>query len=279
MDIPKITNLSLQSEKSPLIFDPSFPTDLNNLIFEKAIVQETLQEAARSISTLIQINKASYCYLNNKDHCLEIIKKLSLRFDCSNEDVAQHLQNSRGKYQYYIQCSLFHIIQNNDIIHMKTLLSKWKCDGADLNFTYGDDCQTPLMQSLGYPKSNIALAQWLIQNDADLNIIDKDGWTFYSHICYDPRILEDLIKHPQFDINFRDGYGRTALMYLIRHLNTWENPNAYLQWLLDGIKDFLMHGANPMIADNEKQTALDYARKNKYHVLDLLQEEIQKKHQ
>jgi hypothetical protein len=139
---------------------------------------KSLQEAGDLISSLTLINKEFYELLNERNLCLQIIKYLSARFNCSNIVACSVLKTEKAKYLLERQIELFKFAQKkeNFSLNDNVVITGIYLQGADLEFTYdyAKDIATALIISL---LNESELAQILITLGANINIKSKNGLT------------------------------------------------------------------------------------------------------
>ena len=114
----------------------------------------------------------------------------------------------------------------NDYDMVKFLVEK----GADVNAkTHSEysSVETPLLLSLDYEHiesrydENSSVAEYLINNGADINVTNNHGETplMYASKVHNIKVVELLIQKGA-DINAFDNYGNTALIYGVNNLET-----------------------------------------------------------
>ncbi|AGA67448.1 ankyrin repeat-containing protein [Brachyspira pilosicoli P43/6/78] len=114
----------------------------------------------------------------------------------------------------------------NDYDMVKFLVEK----GADVNAkTHSEysSVETPLLLSLDYEHiesrydENSSVAEYLINNGADINVTNEDGETplMYASKLHNIKVIELLIQKGA-DINAFNNYGNTALIYGVNNLET-----------------------------------------------------------
>ena len=126
----------------------------------------SLKTAALTINSLAQVNKELNTLINNPQFCLQIIKHLSKKFKCSDEETANVLQTQEAKRLIKLQNELklfcesappktfFDITIKSSVISLASLIEQ----GVDLNFTYASQFYntyttfTPLIHALAKPE-------------------------------------------------------------------------------------------------------------------------------
>jgi hypothetical protein len=143
----------------------------------------SLEKAAFAVNALSQVNHKLHALLNNPKLCLQIIKYLATKFNCSDQAAAEALQTQEAKRRLKLQNDLYQLCIQESLINLSSFESLLE-QGVDLEFTYQlfvpNDFPTPLM----------------------LACTMKTG------------ILEKLlsVNTQLFDINRRNYAGQTALM-------------------------------------------------------------------
>ncbi|WP_347292251.1 ankyrin repeat domain-containing protein, partial [uncultured Brachyspira sp.] len=114
----------------------------------------------------------------------------------------------------------------NDYDMVKFLVEKGADVNAKTHFEYSS-VVTPLLLSLDYEHiesrydENSSVAEYLINNGADINVTNEDGETplMYASKVHNIKVIELLIQKGA-DINAFDNYGNTALIYGVNNLET-----------------------------------------------------------
>ncbi|MEI0525256.1 ankyrin repeat domain-containing protein [Brachyspira murdochii] len=172
----------------------------------------------------------------------------------------------------------------NDYDMVKFLVEK----GADVNAKTHSEYRsvvTPILLSLDYEHiesrydENSSVAEYLINNGADINVTNEDGETplMYASKVHNIKVIELLIQKGA-DINAFDNYGNTALIYGVNNLETVKllvengaDVNFYKggstalisaceyshERNIDVIKYLVSKKANINAQDNEGDTALN----------------------
>ena len=114
----------------------------------------------------------------------------------------------------------------NDYDMVKFLVEKGADVNAKTHFEYSS-VETPLLLSLDYEHiesrydENSSVAEYLINNGANINVTNEDGETplMYASKVHNIKVIELLIQKGA-DINVFDNYGNTALIYGVNNLET-----------------------------------------------------------
>ena len=89
---------------------------------------DTLQEAAQMISSMAQVDKYLNAQINDPQVCLQLIKRLAKRFNCSDEEAAKALQIPEARRRLELQIKLWSVLRAED---MQNLIN----EGADPDFS------------------------------------------------------------------------------------------------------------------------------------------------
>ncbi len=280
------------------------PKDVQNTIISLLTINtsaKTLQEAAQAINRLAQVNKELNTLINDPQFCLQIIKQLSQKFNCSNITATQTLQTKEAKNRLKLQKDLkdlikifenyahyYHYPEKATSICLDKLTSLYQA-GVDLEFTYDNDDMffdflkaflTPLM--IASIQENLLMIDCLLQQGSNINQTTNKGKTalMLAAECSNASFsIEKLLTYSVININQQDENGNTALMYAIKGGNLIDNINV--------IELLLNAGADPEIANNEGLTPLQAAKTRPrrldpieriQHMINLIEEAIDKKH-
>lgn len=75
----------------------------SDIIFLICANYDNLEDAAKSVNALAQTNKFFNTRINDDNHALQLIKNLSLQFNCSNMCVTETLNTAAANYRYLLQ--------------------------------------------------------------------------------------------------------------------------------------------------------------------------------
>jgi hypothetical protein len=299
-----ITLLILTCSSLSNCMEQHISTDIQRELLNTSVLSAaTLHEAIHPIKTFYLSCKKFNKFIE-QEH-LSLIKKLSIKFELSNEYAASKLPTLIASNILMKQLG-FSAMCGTDIRtritpeqerHIK------KCN-IDLDFTYGDNCETQLIEACArsttstysYDIGKPFVAAWLVKNGADINKSDRQGTTAPFHAIArwddsDKQLIEYFWNHPQFRVN-EIGYqrGRTTLIsYLAKYLPSKESAGyeshysrkrSFFFRLIQGLCN---RGADPELKphynDQTYKSALDRAiEKNDQELLAILQEAIAKKH-
>jgi ankyrin repeat protein len=205
-----------------------------------------LEEAAFSINALAQVNKELNKLINEPVFCLQLIKHLAQKFNCTDQKAAETLKTQEAQnrlelqHKLYVICSQYTKEDIRDSI--KNLITK----GVDLNFTYhtyldSDDSsdsssdddgnaieETPLM--IATRTNDCPLIQVLLHNGADINKANSEGETALMIAVehQNKNAVQCLLNNPNLAINQQDKNGWTALTRAL-----WLNDIAIIKILLN----------------------------------------------
>ena len=243
---------------------------------------QSLKDAGRLINTFTQTCKIFEASFNDSNHCLCLIKKLSERFGCSNEKVAETLSIQAARDRWYLQNSLQLFCRHPKKHKIFTSrVAKLKRNNVDFDFTYDDSCMTCLMFTLSPTTPTPEVAKYLILNGADLHLENKYGYTAYGDIFRDhPYLIPFLVEHKKLEPNKTDN-DRTPLINLKLSFNQFGASEDYVQFIEDGVKILLEAGADPELADRDGSRPLDLVRRviaPHIKFVTLLEDAITKKH-
>jgi len=286
--------------KQKLILALSFSLSLLNamekmeLFFTTDIAQclciygtESLNDAGMLISAFTQANQALAKSFNGSSTCLFIIKKLSDRFDCSDQQAAEILSIQAARNRLYLQntfqsyCKGFAHPYDDNNKTMNSRFAKLKRDNVDFNFSYSDGCRTGLMVALSLTDPEPEAAKYLILNGANLHIEDKNGFSAHSRIFrFHPCLIPFLLEHKKLEPNKKNRHGMTPLIYLM--VSLWDMRSLeYISQVQHGTKILLDLGADPELEPTKGGSAVAYAhnKQNQYpQFVTLLEDAIKKKH-
>ena len=234
-----IANILLGFEElnpNKLSLPPEDQYQIINLLFTHTHTN-SLQVAAKTISSLAQVNTQLHALINNPQLCLQLIKYLALKFKCSDQQVATTLQIPEAQRRLKLQ-NILHKLCTADSLKGLPSLDSLCQQEVDLEFTYTsffpDFFPTPLM----------------LAATMNTGILEK--------LC---SISSDLL-----DVNQRSLEGETALVLAIQ-----SGLPFNVKTLLDANADPLIadnDGLTPL-----KLAQL----KHNQEIIDLIQEAINKK--
>ena len=222
------------------------PKEMQNQIIYFLSLNTTassLKEAAFTINSLAQVNHELNKLINGPAMCLELIKHLAKKFNCSDEQAAKALQTKEAKRRaelqnkLYIRCitEVWKINTLKNIPSLESLIGQ----GVDLEFTYN----TPTSKVFATPLT--------------IAISAKNG--MLKTLC--------SLGNKYFDINQYTPSGTTALIFAI-------------SLKAAGKTEILLNaGADPNLADFTGLTPLAAAQQtDNQEIINLIQDAIVKKH-
>jgi hypothetical protein len=240
-----------------LLLEPPFeftelPKDMQNLIIQLLTLETTatsLKTAAYTINSLAQVNKELNNLINNPEFCLQIIKHLAQKFDCTDQEATASLQTPEAKRRLQIQNQLKLFCENTSPVKIFFKIT---------------------------PIKNIPTLESIIEQGADLNFTYTSSF-YHHHFTFTPLIfalgkdviLETLcaVEKNKIDINQRDLDGNTALILAVERK------------LISSIEILLNAGVDPERANNIGQTPLQVAEETgNQEIITLIQDAIDKKH-
>jgi len=258
---------------APFAFS-GLPQDMQNKIIEFLSIYstaESLSGATRMINSLAQVNTELNAKINDPAFCLQIIKHLSRKFNCSDMDVCLALQTHAAKQLLVLQQQLYNLCTNTEmsLYDLQEHLIDICVKGVDLEFTYTITMKdvilhqdhivyaTPLM--IASMESYQAILPLLSQG-VNINATDKNGTTALMFAAKTRNVgaAQELCKYRKFlDINKQDEYGNTALLYSL-----FQSPYHFAHVTFIGISQAILDaGADPELANNDGVTPLQVAQK------------------
>ncbi len=207
-----------ESHKQPFLQDQAFenlPLDerAKTLLFlSKNNTASSLNFAAYAINSLTKINKQLDTLINNPTFCLQLIKRLAQRFNCSDETAAEALQTTEAQKRLVIQKefeALFSKYYFNKI-EFEHLYNAHK-NYVDLNFTYKNFYTNPENPYYDH----------------------KDTLLIISAMTSSPYItikISSLLKTNKIDVNYQNALKETALVKYAKN-----NNNPIVLELLSGV--------------------------------------------
>ncbi len=249
---------------------------------------KSLNDAGQLISAFTQANRTLEKSFNDSSTCLFIIKKLSTRFACSNETVAEALSIKSARKRLYLQktfqsyCKRFAHPYNDDNKVLKQRFQKLKQDNVDFNFSYAHNCDTGIMIALNPSNPEPSIAKYLILNGADLHIEDTNGFSAHSIVFRShPYLIPFLLKHKKIEPNKKNGSrALTPLINLMMQLIYDCNSEHDIENIKQGMKILLDKGADPELKskDNYSPLLLACKKQDRYpQFAEILEQAIAKK--
>ena len=191
--------------------------------------------------------------------------------------------DSRGNTPLIVAC----IVSEEETDKAVETIGKLISYGSNVNFS-GSDGKTALMRASRMGHQRI-VKELLRVEGVDVNIkSSSSGRAALMDACThgDPNTIEELMYYPGIDFNLQDNQGATAVMVmafkgitrslsrLLNHFREKVNidltdKNGFTALMLaavygnvKAVELLLEHGANPMIKDNDGNTAEDLASEN-----------------
>lgn len=280
-----------QDESLPL---RQLPPESQSTIVSFLLINNNAQSitiVGKTINSLAQVNKELNELINDPEFCLQLIKHLAQRFNCSDESAAMALQTQEAYNRLHVQKTFEQMIRT-DKFNKKSFDIYYKeyKHYLDLNFTYKyfyntDYKYTPLLYAaeLQYVsnlhandsnKDQTDKIKWLLNtNTIDINYTNIFGATALTlAVTTNPQIIQLLCNYPGINVNQTTDNGSTALLILCENsISKTFNPQS-IRILLDA-------GADPEIANNAGTTPLKIVEQ--YENLDaiyMIRRAIAKKH-
>ena len=104
-----LNNIPFTEEQKQTSTFAELPQEIQDRIIDlliKSSTTDSLEAAGIAINTLTGINWALYALINNPQFCLQLIKHLAMKFNCSDEEVAQALAVHEAEKQLKLQKKL-----------------------------------------------------------------------------------------------------------------------------------------------------------------------------
>ncbi len=257
-------NMTILSQPNEPFEFTVLPLEMQYQIIQLLASNETassLQEAAKTINFLAQVNHELNELINDPNFCLQLIKRLAQRFSCSEQEVAEVLQTKEAKQRLEIQKQFLTLCQRENFNkeEFDLLYEKYK-QYIDLNFTFiifnpnQEKNEITLLIQAALNNNCLAI-QTILKYGANINkaTYSKVGTALMFAI---PKknidAIQCLLKNRNIAIDQQDNTGTTALM-----IATMINNCPIIQTLLN-------HGANINKATNQGLTALMFAVANKH---------------
>ena len=272
--------IKLTSKKE---FETAFmylPTKVVSLLFDSNA--QSIMVAGKAITKLARINPALNKLINDPVFCLQLIKHLAHKFNCSDETVAIALNIDETNNRLIVQ-KIFETAFTKNLFNQVTIDNLYTSyeTFVDLNFTYKGQRNIDLAQNLllatayhdTIPESRLNKIKWLLNHSVNINSTDALGRTILMICALDIDIhsVEFLCQQPTIHINQQDNQGNTALTLVCTMRIAVSKYDPIIQILLDA-------GADPEIANNMEMTPLKEAKKGgNNNAVKLMQEAMSKK--
>ena len=273
-----IPSLKKENKKPEPLIAPTLCAVLEKNIFTIRMLcapYKSLEEAVSTLKSLIYTNKFLERFINDDKRTLELIKKLSQQFDCSNMEAAGCLGTKAAVKRFVLQTGFFDkLILSNFNISYANLLKK---KGLDVNFSTFFDFelpQFPLLRALY--QGEIQAAEWLIENGADINALTTRNQNAVMLVIpnLNMALIDKFLDHPAFNVHHKDSSGDTLLHYCF-----YSNQNIKFDSHKDEIEcrykivqKLLNKKADPTLVNHRARTALDLARELKdQSLIDLME--------
>jgi len=208
-------------------------TDLPPEILERIIYllsanegAQFLEEAAKDINSLALVNKDLNEFINHPSFCLHLIKHISQKFHCTDEEVAVSLQTKEAQRRFELQSKLFEecVIKEFNIEILEELLK----EGADINFTYTMTASGELLMEVYWERHDpLPVIQWLVEHGANQDqqnhllrwvIADCDAGT----IRKDQFEIIKILLNASADPEITDDKGNSMLSLAEKFLHDWQ---------------------------------------------------------
>jgi hypothetical protein len=254
-------------EHKKFFIEPSLSAVLEQKIISIAglcCTYPSLKDATMMISNLVRVNNFFNTAINGTAQTLDLVKRLSQNFRCSNMTVATTLQTLAAHHRCLMQES-----PRMDYLHCHITsqnLNKLKRYGFDVNFTYKTIFPTLLIQAINSRSNGVVNSiNALINNGANINQSDSSGknaimWAMEGN---KKELIQLFLDHPHLDVNYTDNGNYNLLHCCIKTMLKYDcfngrRSNDY-DFMLDVMQQLLEKGANPTIKNNSGETPLEYA--------------------
>lgn len=135
----------------------------------------------------------------------------------------------------------FDVARKGSLSEIKLLFEK---DKSVVNAI--DDNGTTMLILACY-RGNKEVAQFLIDNGADLNYVSKNGTALMACVVKNESLLVDELLKKKTNLDLTDANGITALMLAVQFTN------------FEMVKKLVSAGANKALKCNQNKTAFEYA--------------------
>ena len=194
----------LESAGLSLLYQPDFkftdlPQDMRNEIIgflTVAITATSLEKAAQTINALSRVNKELNQKINESVFCLDLIKHLAKKFECSDEQAAEALQIEGSKKRLELQSNFVAALSSSSKDKLELAIR----NGADVNFTLRVVGTVPI---INYPKDTVKKVEKSSYSTPLIIVLLQNEPTKDMYV----KVLLDAGANP----NIADGAGRTAL--------------------------------------------------------------------
>lgn len=187
-----------EAQIKDLVHFTDLPSDVMQhiiyLLAENAAAQ-SLEDAAKNINNLALVNNQLNKLINEQAFCLILIKHLSQKFNCTDEEAAKTLQIKEAQRRLALQNKIYNVCLEDEP-NIKELEQLF-LEGADINFTYVElhygylDLGMELLLPNIYIKqldldfkNFINLTQWFINHGAN-KIQQNTLLSFIIEDCYE----------------------------------------------------------------------------------------------
>ena len=147
-------------------------------LLETSATTKSLETVGKTINALAGLNHTWYDFITDQTNYLHIIKSLAQRFNCSHQATCLYLSTNLSLDRLNLQLKLLNLCKNREKLSKTMLasgLDQLIQQGIDLNFTYLNSGETPLMLCIEY--NNPDMAGLLLEKGCNPNISNKSGKT------------------------------------------------------------------------------------------------------
>jgi hypothetical protein len=221
----------------------------------------SIEEAGQAIKSLSHVNKELNQLINDPQFCLQTIKHLAKKFNCTDETAARALATREAQRRLEIQKKAIASIEKAMEDSTEELLSQ----EIDINFIY--DNTNPSYKDKNHGK--ILLMYALVNNPNFIAKLNANNTNF----------IINLIEKSKNVINYRNHIGNTALLQFIGCITNAKDISKYKDYILTIMEALLNAGADPKIANNYDTTPFTLAQRTRdQNIIDLITNAIKQKH-
>lgn len=287
---------------------PDLPQEMKNLIMQFVITGatgDTLEESAKAINTLAQLNKELNNQINNLVHTATLVSHLAKRFNCSEEDVCKALKTKTAKIYLRANQNLTENIINSNPCSLPYNVN-FRINNATYITHSAHSPSNPHNYAIVTPRipgggnyimylsnSHSKLHDLNKVTNAcsvNINLANNRGRTALM-VATNPARQLLLKKYQNININQQDHDGNTALLHALKTEETVAGiPLSKLAWYntvtmfynpsVQTVQLLLKYGADPELANFNGLTPLQAAiNTHNDQIIQLIQNAIEEKHQ
>jgi ankyrin repeat protein len=244
--------------------------------------------AAYTINSLAQTNKELNAMINNPIFCLQLIKHLAKRFDCSDYTICALLHTQEAQHRMALQKDFYELCMNTKETK-KFLQDQFAMlcqNGADLEFTYtikmhnhstNTEDEFNVTSLMLASMENYVIVPLLLEQGVNINATNTNGTTalMLAARARNLSAIKIICADKNLNVNQQDAQGNTALIYSLLPAS-YHYATIIFAVLTQSI---LNAGADPELANNNHETPLSIAQNaNNQGILKLITLAIHKKY-